>query len=573
MTNNLRQSSFQTFEKTNKQDPINLLTISAIWIVMAFLANPIGNFPLNDDWVYALAVKSLLENGYYYFPSPASANVGPQVYWGALFCIPFGFSFTALRFSTLLIGLLGILALYQLIRTLDSDQRTALIGSLALAVNPLYFGLSNSYMTDIPFIALVIISIYFLAQGIKSNSRLNITIGIITAITAILVRQLGLLILLGFAFAYPTKCGFNFKNILKVFGLVVLGALVHITYQAWLVNTGRTPVLSGHSNIQTLIPNKIGIWGMKEFSINALAYIGFFLIPLLPLFIQRKPISFNRIELKTTLTFFLGFSVAFLGLLLWKGHILPSLTNVLIKSGLGPLTLRDTFILNLNNPAIPQSLSIFWGGMTVLAAAAASAVICCMGLATKQFIIEFRSAESLSRPWAFSFIVTMGCAYFSVLVFIAGGYLSVFDRYLLPLLPIVILFVTNIKFEQQLPRGNSGMTLSVAFIILYAGFSVAATHDYLSWNRTRWVALDNLLADNTVRPNQVDGGYEFNGMFLYDPKYKKIESKSWWWVDDDQYIVASGPLPNYTEYRRYSFNRWLTFSESNILVLRKNSQP
>jgi hypothetical protein len=31
-----------------------------------------------------------------------------QIVWGALFCFPFGFSYTALRISTLTLGLVGV---------------------------------------------------------------------------------------------------------------------------------------------------------------------------------------------------------------------------------------------------------------------------------------------------------------------------------------------------------------------------------------------------------------------------------------------------------------------------------
>jgi hypothetical protein len=78
-----------------------LAFLIALWILMSALVNPVGDFPLNDDWTYALAVKSILQIGRFALPSSATTNTFAQAYWGALFCLPFGFSFTALRFSTL----------------------------------------------------------------------------------------------------------------------------------------------------------------------------------------------------------------------------------------------------------------------------------------------------------------------------------------------------------------------------------------------------------------------------------------------------------------------------------------
>lgn len=570
MPNKPMQFISQQWMRGHKPDMVNFLIIGVVWSAMVTLANPIGDFPLNDDWVYARAVKSVLENGYYNFPSPSSANVGPQVYWGALFCLPFGFSFTALRFSSLTLGLIGVLTLYRLIKVLGCDPKIALLGALVLAVNPLYFGLANSFMTDVPFIALVMGALYFLVRGLQRDSRIDITVGLVISFAAILVRQLGLVVLLAFAFAYPIKYGFRVVNIAKVFALIVVGALLHITYQYWLVHTARTPLLSGHSDVQNMMPSLNWAWNMRQAAIKILSYVGFFVLPFSILFIQHKPSGFESDRLKNTRLILVAFAALFFGVLWWTGNMMPSLQNILIKSGVGPLTLRDTYNFSLNNPIIPKTAAVFWVGVTVLSAAAAAAVIYYVGLAVRQAFVEVGKAESRSRNWAFWLFFIMAATYFMILVFIAGRF-PMFDRYLLLLFPLVILLVSNVKFDRLSPVRSSGVVMSVALIALYAGFSVAATHDYLSWNRTRWDALHSLIDDSKVRPNQIDGGYEFNGWFLYDAKYKMKPDKSWWWVDDDEYVITSGPLPGYTEVRRYTFNRWLLLSESNILVLRRSS--
>ncbi|MBK7463772.1 MAG: glycosyltransferase family 39 protein [Betaproteobacteria bacterium] len=98
---------------------------------------------------------------------------------------------------------------------------------MVLAVNPLYFGLANSFMTDVPFISLLIISIYFFVRGIDKNLNSNIAAGVLFSILAILIRQLGVLVLIGFAVAYLIKYGPSLKNFLKVVLLVFMGLLAH----------------------------------------------------------------------------------------------------------------------------------------------------------------------------------------------------------------------------------------------------------------------------------------------------------------------------------------------------------
>jgi hypothetical protein len=66
--------------------------LGLIWIYMILLANPIGNFPLNDDWAYAYTVQHLLQHGELRFFRLDGYYLFGQVLWGTLFCLPFGFS-------------------------------------------------------------------------------------------------------------------------------------------------------------------------------------------------------------------------------------------------------------------------------------------------------------------------------------------------------------------------------------------------------------------------------------------------------------------------------------------------
>ena len=75
--------------------------LAALWIGAVLVVNPAGNFPLNDDWAYGKAVRGMVEQGSFR-PCPwGGMTLISQAVWGSLFCLPAGFSFTTLRFSTL----------------------------------------------------------------------------------------------------------------------------------------------------------------------------------------------------------------------------------------------------------------------------------------------------------------------------------------------------------------------------------------------------------------------------------------------------------------------------------------
>ena len=78
--------------------------------------------------------------------------------------------------------------------------------------------------------------------------------------------------------------------------------------------------------------------------------------------------------------------------------------------------------------------------------------------------------------------------------------------------------------------------------------------------------------EERIPPSQIDGGFEFNGWYLYRDDYddwKYQPDKSWYWVDKDDYVVSFNRLPGYEQMKRYTFGRWLPWGEGNILVLKK----
>jgi hypothetical protein len=99
-----------------------LLVAGAVWVAMGLCVNPPGNFPLNDDWIYAGAVQSIVAGTGFRIPGPMIANLIVQAYRGALFCVPFGFSYLALHVSTLVLGLVGLTFLYASMRELGGKM-------------------------------------------------------------------------------------------------------------------------------------------------------------------------------------------------------------------------------------------------------------------------------------------------------------------------------------------------------------------------------------------------------------------------------------------------------------------
>ena len=208
---------------------------------MVIVVNPLGDFPLNDDWAYGFSVRALVEHGEVRFADWTASNLFGQVVWGALFCLPWGFSFTALRLSTAILGLVGVLATYGILREVETSRETAAIGALTLAFCPIYFALSLTFMNDVPFLAFASASVYFFLRGVRLDSWLTIALALVIASVAILTRQTGIALPIAFACALLTKKGIRARYLLLAFILVATGVAIQFAYQTWLSKSGILP--------------------------------------------------------------------------------------------------------------------------------------------------------------------------------------------------------------------------------------------------------------------------------------------------------------------------------------------
>jgi hypothetical protein len=155
-------------------------------------AKPLTDVPVIDDWVYAWSVEHLLKTRELRVLEFSSVYPLAQILWGALFARIAGFSFGVLRLSTVVLAVLGCWALYLTLRELTFSRTASLLGALALALDPVYFGLSVSCMTDVPFVALSTISVFYYVSALGRHQPARAWVGSLFAVSAFLVRPIGI---------------------------------------------------------------------------------------------------------------------------------------------------------------------------------------------------------------------------------------------------------------------------------------------------------------------------------------------------------------------------------------------
>src|SRR5919197_991689 len=169
-----------------------LVALALAMAALLAVVPPLGEFPINDDWLYARTGQGLIERGQLMVPAWAACSLLLQAYWGGLFARLFGFSHGALRASTVVLGAAGVLGCYALLREL-LDPGRALLGALLLLVNPLYVTLSYSFMSDVPFLALTFWALFCYTRALRGTrpSSAWLAAGSALARGASLVRPAG----------------------------------------------------------------------------------------------------------------------------------------------------------------------------------------------------------------------------------------------------------------------------------------------------------------------------------------------------------------------------------------------
>lgn len=584
----MRNDSLRSLSHSFKAntDLVNVILILLIWMGMIVFVNPVGNFPLDDDWAYGWTVKTLLETGEYRLSDWTATNLLPQALWGTLFCLPFGFSFTALRISTLVLGLLGVLASYGLLREVKAHPSLALLGALVVALNPIYFGLSNSFNSDVPSFTFAILSLYWIVRGLRLDSNRDIIFGILISWVSILNRQSGIVVLLAFGLGLLVKRGIKIRTVVLAFLPALIGLLLQVAYSHWLDSTGKTPLLYGFQ-IKNLTETFSGglLTITATYFKNAVmmsVYWGLFLFPFL---LICSTVRFQALSAKikrfSLLTLLLLLAVGVV--LVFKDVQLPFVGNTLQVSGLGPEAF-DGYSSGLSS-RMQNGIHKIWKLLTLMGFAGAGILL--LYYISALITITNSRRKTLSERWAIVLIGSAALLYFALIGGLDPQYW--FDRYLIFPLPILMAFVTLLSIDAWRGNLHSGtVAAALALLLLYGSFTVAATHDYLSWNQSRSQALNDLTQNAKIPPERIYGGFEFNGWHFgnqietCNSKYSELSSidPNWgtfaclWGNDTDtyQYTYRLGFMtePGYAVKQEYVFKRLLPPRKDKLYVLEKN---
>ncbi|MEP7276148.1 MAG: hypothetical protein ABI812_07315 [Betaproteobacteria bacterium] len=240
-----------------------------------------------------------------------------------------------------------------------------------------------------------------------------------------------------------------------------------------------------------------------------------------------------------------------------QGWLPPYRDNFIVDAaGIGPYMLYDGQPRGL--ATLDRSPGWIWRVAGVAASFGVVALIALAVAVTADFVRKRRSVEP-ERVFMAALIVTY------LAPFVVTDH---FERYLLFVLPFLFALWARSFARAEGPWARGGRSVALAGIALMIGMSAAATRDYFAWNRAR----RDLIAEAErlgATPATLDGGLEYNGFRRFGGS--QGPGKSWWWVEDDAYVVAFSSLHGYDVIDVRRVPTWLPRSPAKIKLLRRKS--
>jgi hypothetical protein len=483
---------------------IRRLRIPALFCALAVLAceliaHPYTTMGVCDDGPYILVTQKLATTGHIVYNGWSAAMLVWQLYLGAALIKLFGFSFTTVRMSTLLVAMALAFFLQRIMVRSAITERNATIGTLALVLSPLYLLLSATFMSDVHGLFAIVLCLYGCLRALQAASP-RATIA-----------------WLCFAVATNAICGTSRQ-------LAWLGILVMVPSTLWLLRAQRRILLAGAAATAAGVLFILGcmLWLKHQpyttpetFQVSSvpIAYlvkqflyffldVPFLLLPIVVLFLPQIRKSRPRV-----IATFCALLLLYLSLAMLKRHLHtffplePTLGDWVSTRGMfEDVLLRGAPpILLHRNVQVLLTIASFSGVFGLLTSQGRTRTTLPAAIPG----ISWQQLGVLLTPFTVAY--TLLLMYRAVTIANAGTPV-ILDRYSLGLLVVALVCLVRYyqeRIQLQLPLA------SVLLVGITAIYGVAVTHNMFAFYRAR-VAIAAELHAAGIPDTSLDNGWEYN---------------------------------------------------------------
>jgi hypothetical protein len=459
---------------------------------------PFAEMGFVDDWSYVKTAFVFARTGHIVYNGWATAMLGWAIPWAALFIKLFGFSFTAVRLSTLPLAMLSVYLLHASLVRFGITARNAIVGALTLGLSPLFLPLAASYMTDIACLFCILLCLYLCQRALAAHSDratiLWLACAALTNIAGGTVRQiawLGTLVMVpSTAWVLRRRAGVK-----RTASLLWIGSVLSVlACMRWFE---RQPYALPEKIAQGPVTGAM-LGHMLAELLKALLCLALVTFPILAAWIPiQRSLSRSALTRIACILVAMGAVSIVLGnrgslehrVMPWLGHVIGTLS---IFSSTGEM---------LGSRPVTLTLPMRVGLSLVVMAAMLTLVEQMLAKPRRR---NFSRAASLHEalwilgPFAISYVVfLLPRALYSV----------VYDRYLLGLMPLAIIMLLLLHqrwVAERLPA------VTVAALSLFALYAIAGTHDWFALNRARVAGVAEIHASG-LPATSIQGGFDYDG--------------------------------------------------------------
>ncbi len=523
---------------------IPIIALILIYCLLGIFLFSFEHYPVDDDWSYIKAAEIFHHTGEMKFTPWTAMSLVFQIWWGTCFTKLFGFSVAALRLSTLVISLLGLICFYRLLQEAIGNWQTSFLLVLLVLFNPFSLPLNFTFFTDHFFISLLFGATYFYYKAFKEDKDSYLLLASLVSSCAVLVRQNGILIPVAVVLCLIAREP-SFKGAARK-GLVtlILPVTALIAYIYW-INAIHGPTAEYIRQSRDLLANITKphalLYKVVFRSFLFLEFMGYCLIPLslslLPGFrelVSRKNYFLMVLFCLSGTLFYLLFD-----------HIgLYSTTD---------LWMNGFCYAFISEYGYRDFLNIMFFFHRVIDFLSVLSVVYFIYLLIKhrESLRPHFARTSPSLP-----VILIGI--FQLLFLFTTLYK--FSRYYLVIVPFCMFLIMQLQKQITVRK-----KVFVPLLLAYAVFSVAVTQDVMSWNQCKWRVGQQLL-DQGISPQKISAGFAWDAwhgyQFTLDHPYAIATLKGGipWWIEDmlpgidPEYIISNSPVPTGFENLHYFHN-------------------
>lgn len=531
-----------------------LIILFVLYAFAEILVNPWGDFPLNDDWSYAKSVNWLEEEGKIVLGNWPAMTLATHIVWGFVFAKIFGFSFLALRISTFVSALIGIYTLFQIGIKISNRKEIAFALSLSLLFNPIYFSLSNTYMTDVNFCTLLIMGIYLAIQFFEKPSIRILLLIFVVSVALVLLRQYGIILPIVFAFCSLFMKPRTWTYVLLSILLCVMTYLIYLRYEKYLQGALGPQAAYKFSNSLSLTDEKFWetfLYGIetryKIILIHFLFYPFVFVFGFLPSIVKSVKWQWQLI----LYLFIFAFTYwLFIDQPLQVGNIF---SNVALGTDTSYQTLSGKFSGQVH--FYSQTFQI------VLNVIKSAFISISAYLLIVSLVIMYRNRGEKWKPSMRSiFLIILFFSYLPMILITE----TFFDRYQLP-----VILLGLILFSAAFKTYSFSFRWFLIPCVFWMSISIAGTHDYFSWNSLKWQAYSTLEKETANAEDRIQPGFEImcwsKGPEVYLQDFSDLHKFN--------YLIQFDPIDSFVTYKNYPYQRWLLPGSDTLRVLKRYLYP